>query len=75
MSTSNQRKRKRKRNNYNPIDASCERESKAVDRMHKIGCVQQPRLNRTYSVDGYTYVTGKRHRYGSGCSVTDKRIK
>jgi hypothetical protein len=75
MSTSNQRKRKRREKNYNPIDASCERENAAIKKVSVIGNVQQPRLNRTYSVDGYTFCTGKKYRWGGGTSVTDKRIQ
>ena len=75
MGTSNQRKRLRKRKNYNPVDMSCEQQGKAIDRINRIGCVQQPRLNKTYKLDGYTFYTGKRHRWGGGTSVTDTRTQ
>lgn len=44
------------------IDGDCYRQGLQIDKARKRGCVQQPRLNRTYIVDGFVFNTGKRHR-------------
>jgi hypothetical protein len=75
MKKSRQERRRLKRKNYHTEDSVAERENHAIKKMHMIGCVQQPRLNVTYSVDGCVFHTGKKHRYGGGCSVTSKRVQ
>lgn len=72
---SRQSRRRKLRTNYHTVDSTAERENGAIKTMVMVGNVQQPRLNRTYSVDGYTFMTGKKHRYGGGVSVTNKRTQ
>ena len=72
---SRQKRRREKRKNYHTVDSIAERENGAIRTMRMTGNVHQPRLNRTYSVDGYTFMTGKKHRYGGGISVTDPRVQ
>ena len=72
---SRQSRRRKCRKHYHTMDSTAERENGAIKTMSIIGNVQQPQLNRTYSVDGYTFMTGKKHRYGGGVGVTDKRTQ
>ena len=72
---SRQSRRRKCRKHYHDIDSTANRENGAIKTMQITGCVQQPRLNRTYSVDGYVFFTGKKHRYGGGVSVTQKRVQ
>jgi hypothetical protein len=72
---SRQSRRRKLRKNYHTIDNVAERENGALKTMQMIGNVQQPRLNITYSVDGYTFHTGKKHRYGGGVGFTDNRTQ
>ena len=44
------------------IDGDAYRQGLKLDRMSRTGNVQQSRLNRTYTVDGFVFNTGKRHR-------------
>ena len=64
MSTSNQRKAKRRK--ADPLDFAAIQESAAIDRKFQIGVVHTPRLKLTYHMDGYTYHTGAKHRQGGG---------
>jgi len=61
----------KKTKEYNSIDNSCERENGSIQTMKMIGPVQPSRLNFTYTVDGYKFCTGKKHRGGS-CGSTGK---
>lgn len=72
---SRQNRRRKLRKNYHTIDNTAERENAALKTIQIIGNVQQPRLNVTYSVDGFVFHTGKRHRYGGGVGVTSKRVQ
>lgn len=64
MSTSNQRKAKRRK--ADPLDFAAIQEGAAIDRKFQIGVVHTPRLKLTYHMDGYTYHTGAKHRQGGG---------
>lgn len=45
------------------IDGDAYRQGLKLDRIKQIGCVQQPRINRTYTVDGFVFPSGKNHRH------------
>ena len=63
MSKSEKRRARRiKLSKLSEIDGDAYRQGLKLDRVQKIGCVKQPRLNRTYTVDGYVFLTGKNHR-------------
>jgi hypothetical protein len=72
---SRQSRRRKLRKLYNTADSIAERENAAIKKMNMIGNVQQPRLNNTYVCDGYTFHTGKKHRYGGGVGFTDTRVQ
>ena len=74
MSTSNQRRRNRRkaqRGDPLPIELQAEHEGNAIDRKFAIGVVHTPRMKRTYQVDGYTFILGHKHRCGGGMRHED----
>jgi hypothetical protein len=64
MSTSNQRKAKRRK--ADPIDFQAIQEGTAIERKFEIGVVHTPMLRHTYRCDGYVFCTGNKYRYGGG---------
>jgi hypothetical protein len=52
-----------------------EKEHRAITYMKRFGNVQQARLNKTYTVDGFRFNTGKKHRQGGNVGTSDNRTQ
>jgi hypothetical protein len=65
MKTKSQKRRERRiaLSKIPEIDGDAYRQGTKLDRMQHIGPVQQSRLNKTYTVDGFVFNTGKKHRH------------
>lgn len=65
MASKSQKRRKRRiaLGKLSEIDGDAYRQGLKLDRIQQIGCIQQPRLNKTYVVDGCVFSSGKTHRH------------